>query len=142
MLIRQLSIFVENKPGGIAEAIDILGKTKVDICALSVDSGGEYGILRMIVDDIDKAEAVLKKEGYIVKIVNVLGITVSDTPGGLSKALNVLKSNNIEVDYIYAFVGRTDGASAVLKVKDLEFASKVLTENGVELINVKNIYRA
>lgn len=139
MSIRQLSIFVENKTGGIAEAMNVLGNAKIDCCATSIDCGGEYGILRLIADDTDRALDALKMEGFAVKVVEVLGVRVENRPGGLASILNLLKNNDIEIQYLYAFVGKGVEASAVIKVDDNDKAKKILLDNNISLVTTAEI---
>ena len=127
MLIKQLSVFVENKPGRLAAVIEALGKNNVNMSALSLADTSEYGILRVIVDNPEAAVEILKKIGVIVKITKVLAVSMDDTPGGLSKILDVFLKNGINVDYMYAFVGKTaDRAVMVVKVSDAAKAEEAL----------------
>ena len=135
MTIRQISVFVENKPGHLHEIIQILGEAKVDIRALSLADTTNFGILRLIVDDPDKAERVLSDHDFSVSITDVVGIRVSDKPGGLEKPLRVLLNAGIAVEYAYAFIGNTDQlASVILRVQDNQTAIAVLKENGIASI--------
>ncbi len=142
MLIKQLSVFTENRPGGLAPIIETLGKNNIDISALSLADTSEYGILRLIVNDPDLAVSVLRETGIIVKITDVLAIAMDDTPGGLSKVLEVFVKNNINVDYMYAFVGTVNKkALMVVKVSDAKTASQVLDDAGISTAEAKDIYR-
>ena len=116
MFIKQVSIFIENTDGKMAEVLDILGKKDIDISALSVADTKDYGILRLIVNNPTSASEILKAEGYIVKLTDVIAVAIEDKPGGLSKPLLALKDKNIEIDYLYAFVSKNkNGAIVVLK---------------------------
>lgn len=142
MLIKQLSVFTENKPGGLAPIIEILGKNNIDISALSLADTSEYGILRLIVNDPDLAVSLLREAGVVVKITDVLAIAMDDTPGGLSKVLEVFVNSNINVDYMYAFVGSVNNkALMVVKVSDAEAASVALAKAGISTAEAKDIYR-
>ncbi len=142
MLIKQLSIFTENKPGGLAPIIETLGKNNIDISALSLADTSEYGILRLIVNDPDHAVSVLRNAGVIVKITDVLAIAMDDTPGGLSKVLDVFVKNDINLDYMYAFVGTVNKkALTVVKVSDAVAASDALAKAGISTAEAKDIYR-
>ena len=142
MLIKQLSIFTENKPGGLAPIIETLGKNNIDISALSLADTTDYGILRLIVNNPDLAVSVLRETGFIVKITDVLAIVMDDTPGGLSRILDVFVKNDINVDYMYAFVGTVNKkALMVVKVSDTDMASLVLDEEGISTAEAKDIYR-
>lgn len=142
MFIKQVSVFSENKSGRIAEIIGILGDNGIDISALSVADTTDFGIVRMIVSDYKKAEQVLRESGAVVKVTDVLGVGVADVPGGLAAALCVLKEAAIEIDYIYAFVGKSDkGALVVMKVNDPEKAEKVFEKNGIDTLAPEDVYR-
>lgn len=142
MFIKQVSIFVENKSGRIADIISVLGDNGIDISALSIADTTDFGIVRLIASDPEKAERVLREYGAIVKITEVIAVGVSDTPGGLARALNVLKESNIEIDYIYAFVGKSDkGALVVMKVNDPQEALKCFEKNNIVTISAEDVYR-
>lgn len=142
MLIKQLSVFIENKPGRLAAILEELGKHNIDISALSLADTSEYGILRLIVSNPDDAAEVLKNSGVVVKLTNVLAIAIDDTPGGLSRILSIFVKNSINVDYMYAFVGKvTSKALTVIKVSDPELAEKALSALDLSTVNPKDIYR-
>ncbi len=142
MLIKQLSVFIENKPGRLAAILEELGKHNIDISALSLADTSEYGILRLIVSNPDDAAEVLKNSGVVVKLTNVLAIAIDDTPGGLSRILSIFVKNSINVDYMYAFVGKvTSKALTVIKVSDPELAEKALSALDISTVNPKDIYR-
>jgi hypothetical protein len=142
MLIKQLSVFVENKPGRLAAVIEALGKNNINMSALSLADTSEYGILRVIVDDPESAADILKGIGVIVKITKVLAVSMDDTPGGLSKILDVFLKNEINVDYMYAFVGKTaNKAVMVVKVSDAKKAEEALEKAGVPTLNSNDVYR-
>ncbi len=142
MFIKQVSVFIENKSGKIADVIGVLGDNGIDISALSVADTTDFGIVRMIVNDHVKAEKVLRDFGAVVKVTDVLGVGVADVPGGLAGALHVLKDCGIEIDYIYAFVGKSDkGALVVMKVSDPEGAMKAFEGNGIKTVSAEDVYR-
>jgi len=142
MLINQLSVFVENKPGRLAAVIEALGKNNINMSALSLADTSEYGILRVIVDNPDGAAEVLKGIGVVVKVTKVLAISMDDTPGGLSKILDIFLKNEINVDYMYAFVGKTEKkAVMVVKVSDAKKAEEVLQNAGVVTLGADEAYR-
>ena len=143
MLIKQLSVFVENKPGRLAAVIEALGKNDVNMSALSLADTSEYGILRVIVDNPEAAVEILKGIGVIVKITKVLAVSMDDTPGGLSKILDVFLKNEINVDYMYAFVGKAaDRAVMVVKVSDVKKAEDALLAAGIQTLDADDVYRA
>ena len=121
MIIKQLSVFVENKPGRASDIISALGKADVNISALSLADASEFGILRLIVDDPNHAKKVLNEIGVVVKISDVMALTIPNKPGGLSEAMDKLKDKGINVEYMYAFVGNTiDSATFVFKTDSLD----------------------
>lgn len=140
MFIKQLSVFVENKPGRLAQITSDLGEHNVDIRALSISDTRDFGILRLITDRPDEAERVLKAAGYTVSLTQVIAIGVEDKPGGLSKAMRVLLDNHISVDYMYAFLSKTERpASVILRVSDNDTAAKVLRDNGIKVLENEEV---
>ena len=107
MAIKQLTIFVENKQGSVAAVTDILSAHEINLRALSIAETQDFGILRLIVNDVVTAEKILAQEGYLIKITDVVGVKIGDAPGKLSGALKVLDQNKINVEYLYAFMART-----------------------------------
>ncbi|MEG2428766.1 MAG: ACT domain-containing protein [Oscillospiraceae bacterium] len=135
MIIKQISVFIENKRGRLAEITKVLKEANIDIRALSIADTKDFGILRLIVNDADKAIDILKKDGFTVSITKVIGIGIDDKPGGLAKAMMVLNQNQISVEYMYAFISRTaQTAYVILRVEDNELAIKVLTENDFQIM--------
>ena len=106
MFIKQVSVFVENKAGAMSEVLDILAEENIDMSAVSVADTSDFGILRLILSEPEKAEKVLKEKGYVVKLTDVVAVGIEDKPGGLSKPLKVLKDNGIGIEYMYAFIGK------------------------------------
>ena len=141
MFIKQLSVFVEHKKGKLAEIISALGDGGVDVCALSIADATDFGVLRLIVNDTDLATSVLNKLGIIFKINRVIGVAIDDTPGGLAGVLEIIKDNDISVEYLYAFVGRSKkGAVVVLRTNDNEKALATLNSAGVTILNDDEVY--
>jgi len=142
MLTKQLSVFLENKTGRLAEALKLLGDNSIDISALSIADTTDFGILRMIVNNPEEAERILKEEGFTVSVTNVIGIGVADEPGGLARALQILADANVGVEYIYAFVGKSEKqAMVILKVDNTDLAIQKLKENGINVMSSDTIYR-
>ncbi|MBE7056873.1 MAG: acetolactate synthase [Ruminococcaceae bacterium] len=142
MSVKQISVFLENKEGRLAEVTRVMGENHIDISAISIADTTNFGILRMVVGNPVKAEAVLKEHGYAVRITSVLVIAVEDIPGNLSMALDTLDKNSIAVDYIYASMGRTDNrALVVLKVSDMETAMDLLSNAGICVLKDDEVYR-
>ncbi len=142
MLIKQVSVFVENKPAALEEVVQIIGSNDIDIYALSLADTTDFGILRLIVSDPDKAKEVLKAKGLIVKRTDVIAIVVEDKPGGLVHALDVMKKNDINIEYIYAFIGKNEkGATVVMKVNNPDEAIKLLKDTDVEILTKHELYK-
>lgn len=134
MFIKQLSIFVENKVGRLQSIIDALGENDINISALSIADTTDFGILRIIVDNPDKAKLVLKGMGVISKTTEVIAVYIDDRSGGLAKVLKIVTDAGIGIEYMYAFLGRTEGkALMVLKADDETAAERVLSQNGIAL---------
>ncbi|MBQ8740635.1 MAG: ACT domain-containing protein [Clostridia bacterium] len=135
MSLKQLTVFVENKQGTLVDITDTLARHNVNIRALSIADTQDFGILRLIVNDNDTALKTLAEEGYLIKTTDVVGVKIGDEPGKLSKALNVLDENNINMEYLYAFMSRTEKhAYVVLRVADNAAAETALENAGFHLI--------
>ncbi len=141
MTIKQLSIFAENKNGALYRVTEILANAGIDIRAFSVADTQDFGVLRLIVSDTEKAHAVLASFGIVVSITEVIGAEIPDAPGGLASVLKVVYENEIAVEYLYAFVSEENSHKAyvVLRVKDNDAVSKTMTEAGITLIDDKAI---
>ena len=140
MTINQLSIFVENKAGTVAEITKSIAKAGVSIRALSVADTQEFGILRLIVSDVEKAKEALSESECVVSVTKVIGVEIPDVAGGLSGVLELMSDNNINVEYLYAFITISGKhAYVVLRVEDNEKAAKLLTEKGVKLVDQADI---
>lgn len=127
MSVKQLSVFLENRPGALYGMTGILSQNKIDMRALSVAETRDFGILRIIVDDPYKTATVLKDAGYVYNITPVLGVAIPDVPGGLNKVLQVLTDARINVEYMYAFLGgKTEAAYMIFRVEDNNAAAEAL----------------
>lgn len=141
MQIQQLSIFVENKSGRLAEITETIGKANVDIRAISVADTSDFGILRLIVDKPKEAVEVLRAAGLTVSLTSVIAIGIDDQPGEFAKAMRVLADGNIGVEYMYAFISRDKGkAFVILRVLETDKAVACLEQNGITLLTVEDIY--
>ncbi|MGM9521672.1 MAG: hypothetical protein ACI3VB_04255 [Oscillospiraceae bacterium] len=142
MTIKQISVFVSNMTGGLAEVTEAIRDSDIDVRALSIADTTDFGILRLIVNDPDKALSVLKDAGFIVSVTDVLAARIDDCPGGLSKVLRILADENIAIEYVYAFAARNraDSAYVVIRLEDNDHAGRVLEENGVKLLSSDEIY--
>ena len=140
MSIRQLTVFVENKPGTVVSVTDKLSEYNINLRALSIAEAKEFGILRIIVNDEAKAEKILSEAGYLIKITEVIGVKISDEPGKLSEALKVLDENKINMEYLYAFMSRTEKhAYVVIRVEDNRGAEDALVKAGFKIITAADI---
>ncbi len=140
MAIKQLTVFVENKQGALVSITDTLSKHNINLRALSIAETQDFGILRLIVNDEKTAEKILSEEGYLIKITDVVGVKIGDAPGKLSAALKVLDENKINMEYLYAFMARTEKhAYVVLRVEDNKTAEKALENAGFHLITDADI---
>lgn len=140
MALKQLTIFVENKQGALVEITDTLAKHNINIRALSIADTQDFGILRLIVNDEEKAFKILTEQDYLIKITDVVGVKIGDEPGKLSKALDVIDKAEINVEYLYAFLARTEKhAYVVLRVEDNKKAEDTLVANGFHLISEADI---
>lgn len=142
MLVKQISVFLENKPGRLSEAAEVLAKNGIDISALSLADTDEYGVLRMIVSDPDKAKKALGESGVICKVTDALVVAIDDRPGGFSESLRILTDNGIEVKYMYACVSREQGkAIMVLSVADPAKADELIRNTASGNVDPTLIYR-
>ena len=127
MLIKQISVFLENKTGRLSDVIAALGGAGIDITALSMADTTDFGVLRMIVDNPDQAALTLRDEGVIVKISEVLALEMDDKPGAFAAQLKKLSDNGVSVEYMYAFTARNQNrAMMVLRTDDAQRAQKIL----------------
>ena len=142
MIIHQLSVFLENKKGRLFEAIETLAKNGINISALSLAEACEYGVVRMIVDDTELSKSVLKDSGVVVSVSKAVAVAMNDSPGGARDILKVLAQADVNIEYMYAFVGKATGkALMVLRTDDIEKTEKILKENGLGEVNPADIYR-
>ncbi|HIJ95262.1 MAG TPA: ACT domain-containing protein [Desulfuromonadales bacterium] len=141
MKVEQISIFIENKSGRLAEITRILGEAGVNIRALSLADTSDFGILRLIVNDGTKATSVLKESGFTVNMTEVVAVEVSDRPGGLSTILHTLDSAGINVEYMYAFVERCGGNAVIIfRFDDTEKAIAVLKAHDFTMLEGSRLY--
>lgn len=141
MLVKQISVFVENKPGKIADILKVLADNKIDIGALALADTTDFGILRMIVNDADKTKALLREVGFVVKTTDVIAVSMEDRAGCLAEVLDVVKAGDNTIEYMYAFATReASNAMAVLKVSNPEMALGALKNAGVKIANKLAIF--
>ena len=134
MAIKQLTVFIQNKKGTVVSVTDILSKSNINLRALSIAETQDFGILRLIVNDEKAAEAVLVENGYLIKVIDVVGVKIGDEPGKLTATLDVLDKADINVEYLYAFMTRTEKhAYVVLRVEDNAVAENALGAAGFKM---------
>ena len=135
MNVEQISIFLENKSGRLAEVTSVLSETGINIRALYLADTADFGILRLIVNDTEKARQMLKEHGFTVEKTKVVAIEVPDTPGGLSKILNIMKSEGINVEYMYAFVEKSgENAIVIFRFDEPEKSVDTLRQSGIRIL--------
>jgi len=140
MLIKQISIFLENKKGRLAEVTQVLADEKVNIRALSLADSRDFGVLRIIVDDPNRCLDVLKAKHFIAQTTEVVGIEIEDKPGGLYKVLDIIEANDINIEYMYATVDRSkDNAIVIFRVDDTKKTVEILHKNGINLSSGENL---
>ncbi len=141
MQIQQLSVFIENKPGRLAEITEVLAEAQVDIRAISVADTSDFGILRVIVDKPDAAIAALKEHGMTVSLTNVIAVGISDERGTFSKAVRFLADQGFDVEYMYAFISRDQGrAYVIIRTSNGAKAAQALKDNGFEILPADAVY--
>jgi hypothetical protein len=141
MKVEQISIFLENKSGRLADVAGVLAQAGINIRALSLADTTDFGILRLIVNDTEKAKEVLKENGFTVGKTEVIAVEVSDRPGGLAAILNIMKNNGINVEYMYAFVQKSGGnAIIIFRFDELEKAIGTLQEGGIRILKGEEVY--
>ena len=142
MYIKQLSVFVENKDGRLADITSIIAKAGVDIRALSIADTTDFGILRLIVNKPDVAEKALKDAGLTVSLTNVIAVGIPDRPGGIAETLTAIANKEVGVEYMYEYVARnSDHAYFVMRVADNDKAIAALQANGFELLSEDAVTR-
>lgn len=140
MLSKQLSIFLENKSGRLTEVTEVLGRSDVNLSAMSIADNSDFGILRCVVSDPDRACRLLREAGFTVKITDVIGLTVPNTPGSLAVVLSHLSSHGVFIEYLYSFANGNK-ANVVIRPNDLALCERLLQEKKVDLIAASDLYQ-
>lgn len=141
MKVKQISVFLENKSGRLAEVTQILGSNKINIRALSIADTTDFGILRLIVNNPDAAYTALREAGFMVSVTEVLAVEVPDSPGGLAGVLATLGSQSINIEYLYAFVTKASAdALVIFRVEDCDRAIEVLQANRINVLDEAEVY--
>ncbi|MEI6847642.1 MAG: ACT domain-containing protein [Chlorobiaceae bacterium] len=141
MIIKQLSVFLENRTGRLTELTGILAENDINISAFSIADTADYGILRMVVGRPEQAAEVLRQHGFAVKLTDVVGMVIPHKPGGLHKALQLFSDNNIAIDYMYAFASGECKATVVIRTESLQQIIAVLQEHNMELLQQGDVYQ-
>jgi len=142
MKVTQVSVFMENTPGRLAEVTKSLGKANINILALTIAETGEFGVLRMIVDDAKKAVEVLRKSDFTTATTEVLAIEIPNKPGSLARIVDIFQKEGINIEYVYAFVAHSrDGALIVMRFENVDQALKVLTKNKITVLTNEEVVK-
>jgi len=140
MKVEQISIFLENKSGRLAEVTEVLAKGGINLRALSLADTADFGILRLIVNDIEKAKKILKDNGFTVGKTEVLAVEVPDKPGGMASILGPLRDKGINVEYMYAYVQKSgEHAIIIFRFDDLDGAIKALKDKGIRILTGEEV---
>ena len=140
-MIKQISVFLENKPGSLYAMTGVLAQHQIYMRVFSLAETSDFGIARLIVDDVYKTATVLREAGFINKITPVLGVAIPDVPGGLNKVLQALTDANVNVEYMYAFLGGRDAEHAymIFRVEDNAAAASALAQRGIQVVDQEEI---
>lgn len=139
MSIKQISVFLENKPGSLHAMTGVLAQNKIDMRAFTLAEASDFGIARVIVDDVYKTSEVLKEAGYVHSVSDVLCVVIPDEPGGLNKALQVLAAAQVNVEYMYVFLGHQDTAYMIFKVADIVAATAALSAKDIKTMDQEDL---
>ena len=140
MSVKQISVFLENRPGALLGLTRVLAEKQIDMRAFSLAETSEFGIARIIVDDMETTAAVLRAEGFVCSVTSVIAVAVANTPGGLNAALTALSEAQVNVEYMYAFIGgRRDSAYMIFRVANDAKASEALRAAGIQLAEQEEI---
>lgn len=141
-MAKQISVFLENKAGRLSHVTRVLGEAGINIRALSIADTSDFGILRIIVNDPDKAYQILRESGFTVSETEVIAVQVPDSPGGLATVLEQMTAENLNIEYLYAFLGTTqDDALVIFKVEDINRARSIFTQKGIKFLDEKALYQ-
>jgi hypothetical protein len=141
-MAKQISVFLENKTGRLAHVTKVLGDAQINIRALSIADTSDFGILRLIVNDPVKAYKILKEAGFTVSETEVIAVRMPDTPGGLAYVLDQMSEENLNIEYLYAFLGMTGSdALVIFKVEDFKKAKIAFTAKGINFLDENELYQ-
>jgi hypothetical protein len=140
MSVKQISVFLENRKGRLAEVTQTLAREKINIRALSLADTADFGVLRIIVNNPDRCLAALKAKAFVAQVTEVIAVEVEDAPGGLARILEVLDGDNVNVEYMYAYVEKSrDNAIVICRIDDRERALSVLEKNGITTLGAEEL---
>lgn len=141
MMIKQLSIFVENRPGRLADVTAAIGDAGVDIRALSIADTSDFGILRLIVNKPEEAVIALKDAGMTVSLTDVIAVGIDDVPGAFSRVVRLLSDGGVGIEYMYAFISRSENhAFVIVRIEHAEKGVELLRQNNVRLLTAEEVY--
>ena len=141
MKIKQLSIFLQNRMGSLSKPLEVLTVANVNIRAMCMADTSEFGILRLVVDDPEKGEEALEENNFLVKITEIIGVEMNDTPGGLTTVLDIIKENLIDLEYLYAFSHDKEGkAILLLHADNIDNLITVLTDSNIPIVSAEEVY--
>lgn len=140
-MVKQISIFLENKAGRLASVTRVLGEAGINIRALSIADTSDFGVLRLIVNEPSLAYRILNEAGFTVSETEVMAVRVPDSPGGLAGVLEVMAEAGVNIEYLYAFIGTaSEDALVIFKVEDVEEAARVFAERDVQFLDAEEVY--
>ena len=141
MKIKQLSIFLQNRMGSLSKPLEVLSENDVNIRAMCMADTSEFGILRLVVDDPFKGKEVLEQNNFLVKITDIIGVEMFDAPGGLTSVLKIIKDNEIDLEYLYAFThNKINRAILLLHADDIDNLIEILSKNNVRIVPAEEVY--
>ena len=142
MKVKQISVFLENKPGSLSRPVQVLAQAKLNILAMSVADTQQFGIMRFIVQDWERAMNLLKKEGFVVKVTDMVAIEVSDAPGGLAAILTSLENTHVNLEYMYGFTQRKEGKGLlVFRFDDPDTAIEALRKRDINPVRTVELFQ-
>ena len=142
MKIKQLSIFLQNRMGSLSKPLEVLTVADVNIRAMCMADTSEFGILRLVVDDPVKGKEALEENNFLVKITDIIGVEMNDSPGGLTSVLDIIKENLIDLEYLYAFTHEKEGkAILLLHADDIDNLIDVLRRNNINIVPAQEVYQ-
>lgn len=141
MKIKQLSIFLQNRMGSLSKPLEVLTDADVNIRAMCMADTSEFGILRLVVDDPEKGKVALEENNFLVKITEIIGVEMNDAPGGLTSVLKIIKDNEIDLEYLYAFTHEKAGkAILLLHADDIDELISALKKNDIVIVSAEEVY--